>query len=211
VTPAVKVSAMSQDERESLARVKRELRLIQRSIDVLGSTPTAYHWLTTPCAALRGKAPRDIRYDMEGARRVSAALRRRALRQRKVRSAGFGSSEDGAALTAWLWKKCRALGDRRPAMLLALSSSPMVEDALAFLAASRYRVGLIVIMSIIFAISTIARYVGLSVASTSVLQRFNLGPVEPIWRGDQRINHRSPWPGFLVHPLRARRCTSGAF
>jgi uncharacterized protein (DUF2384 family) len=61
---------MRQAERESIARVKRALRLIQCSIEVLGSTPAAYHWLTMPCAALRGKAPRDIHYDVFGARRV---------------------------------------------------------------------------------------------------------------------------------------------
>ena len=109
---------MRKDERESLARVKRELRLIQRSLDVLGSTPTAYHWLTTPCAALRGKAPRDIHFDLEGARCVATALRRRAVRQREVRSAGLASFANEADLIAWLWKKCRALGYRRPAMML---------------------------------------------------------------------------------------------
>jgi hypothetical protein len=66
----------------------------------------------------------------------------------------------------------------RTAMLLILGSSPMVEGIPAFFAASRYGVGLITIMSIVFAISTIATYIGLCVASTRGLQRVNLGPVE---------------------------------
>ncbi len=109
---------MRKVERESLARVKRELRLIQRSVDVLGSTVTAYFWLTTPCGALRGKAPCDIHYDVAGARRIATALRRRAQRQRLVQAAGLDALRDEAALTEWLWKKCRALGHRLPAMLL---------------------------------------------------------------------------------------------
>jgi uncharacterized protein (DUF2384 family) len=109
---------MRKDERESLARAKRVAGLAQRAVDVLGSTSAAYLWLTTSCAALRGKAPRDFHYDVDGARRVAGALRRRAVRQRKVRSAGLGAFEDEAALTVWLWKKCRQLGSQRPAMLL---------------------------------------------------------------------------------------------
>jgi uncharacterized protein (DUF2384 family) len=130
---------MRRDELQSLARVKRELRLIQRSIDVLGSTPTAYHWLTTPCAALRGKAPQDIRYDVGGARCVAIALRRRAVRQRKVRSAGLHAFEDEAALTAWLWKKCRQLGSQRPAMLLDTDRG--AREVLAILARTRRPAG----------------------------------------------------------------------
>jgi uncharacterized protein (DUF2384 family) len=109
---------MRRDERLSLARVKRVARLAQRTIDVLGGTAEAYFWLTKPCAALRGKAPHEIHYDLEGARRVTTILKRRAMRQRKVRSAGLAAFADEAALTAWLWKKCRRLGNRLPAMLL---------------------------------------------------------------------------------------------
>jgi len=109
---------MRKDDRESVARAKRVAKLAQRAVDVLGSASAAYHWLTTSCDALRGKSPRDIHYDVKGASRVATALRRRALRRRKVRSAGLGAFEDEAALTVWLWKKNRALGNRLPAMLL---------------------------------------------------------------------------------------------
>ena len=54
----------------------------------------------------------------------------------------------------------------------------MVEGIPAFFAASNYGVGLIVIMSVAFAASTIATYVVLCVYSASGLQRLNLGPVE---------------------------------
>jgi ABC-type nickel/cobalt efflux system permease component RcnA len=65
----------------------------------------------------------------------------------------------------------------RMALLLVLGSSPMVEGIPAFFAASRYGVGLIALMSVAFAASTIATYVGLSVSSASGLQRVNLGPI----------------------------------
>jgi len=64
------------------------------------------------------------------------------------------------------------------ALLLVLGSSPMVEGIPAFFAASRYGIGLVLIMSVAFALSTIAAYVILSVSSASGLQRINLGPVE---------------------------------
>jgi len=66
----------------------------------------------------------------------------------------------------------------RTALLLVLGSSPMVEGIPAFFAASRYGIGLIVLMSLAFAASTIATYVVLSVYSASGLQRVNLGPFE---------------------------------
>lgn len=128
---------MRKADRKSLARAKRVARLAQRAVDVLGSTSAAYHWLTAPCAALRGKVPHDIHFDVEGARRVATALRRRTLRQRHVRSAGLGAFEDAAALTAWLWKKCRALGNRRPAMLL--DSDRGAREVLAIMSKIRQR------------------------------------------------------------------------
>jgi hypothetical protein len=64
------------------------------------------------------------------------------------------------------------------ALLLLLGSSPMVEGIPAFFAAARYGAGLIVLMSVLFAASTIATYVVLSVYSASGLQRIKLGPVE---------------------------------
>ena len=44
-------------------------------------------------------------------------------------------------------------------MLLILGSSPMVEGIPAFFAASKDGVGLVVVMSVVFAISTITTYV----------------------------------------------------
>lgn len=64
------------------------------------------------------------------------------------------------------------------ALLLILGSSPMVEGIPAFFAASRYGVGLIIVMSVVFALATIATYVLLCVYSAAGLQRVSLGPVE---------------------------------
>ena len=66
----------------------------------------------------------------------------------------------------------------RTALLLILGSSPMVEGIPAFFAAGKYGVGLIVVMSVVFAISTIATYVLLCVFSTAGLQRVRLGAFE---------------------------------
>ena len=54
----------------------------------------------------------------------------------------------------------------------------MVEGIPAFFAASTFGIGLIIVMSIVFAISTIATYVLLSVYSTAGLQRIRLGAFE---------------------------------
>jgi len=66
----------------------------------------------------------------------------------------------------------------RTALLLILGSSPMVEGIPAFFAAAKYGIGLIVVMAIVFAISTIATYVLLCVYSTAGLQRVRLGAFE---------------------------------
>jgi hypothetical protein len=66
----------------------------------------------------------------------------------------------------------------RTALLLILGSSPMVEGIPAFFAASKYGAGLLIVMSAIFAISTIATYVLLCVYSTAGLQRIRLGAFE---------------------------------
>lgn len=66
----------------------------------------------------------------------------------------------------------------RMALMLIVGSSPMVEGIPAFFAASRYGVGLLSIMAVVFALSTIATYVVICVAATSGAQRFNLGPLE---------------------------------
>jgi hypothetical protein len=63
----------------------------------------------------------------------------------------------------------------RTALLLILGSSPTVEGIPAFFAAGKYGVGLVILMSIVFAISTIATYVLLCVYSTAGLQRIQLG------------------------------------
>jgi nickel/cobalt transporter (NicO) family protein len=66
----------------------------------------------------------------------------------------------------------------RTALLLILGSSPMVEGIPAFFAASKYGVGLIILMSLVFAATTIATYVLLCVYSVAGLQRVSLGPME---------------------------------
>jgi len=66
----------------------------------------------------------------------------------------------------------------RTALLLILGSSPMVEGIPAFFAASQYGIGLIIVMSLVFAVSTIATYMVLCVYSTAGLQRVSLGPLE---------------------------------
>jgi nickel/cobalt transporter (NicO) family protein len=66
----------------------------------------------------------------------------------------------------------------RTALLLILGSSPMVEGIPAFFAASKFGISLIVVMSIVFAISTIATYVLLCVYSTAGLERVRLGSFE---------------------------------
>lgn len=61
---------------------------------------------------------------------------------------------------------------------LILGSSPMVEGIPAFFAASRYGAGLLMIMAIVFAASTIATYVTLCIASAGGLRRLRLGRFE---------------------------------
>lgn len=67
---------------------------------------------------------------------------------------------------------------QRTALLLIIGSSPMVEGIPAFFAAWRYGIALIALMSVVFAVSTIATYVALCVASASGLQKLNIGPFE---------------------------------
>lgn len=66
----------------------------------------------------------------------------------------------------------------RTALLLVLGSSPMVEGIPSFFAASRYGVGTITVMAVLFAASTIVTYVALSVGAASGLQRLRLGALE---------------------------------
>ena len=67
---------------------------------------------------------------------------------------------------------------KRTALLLILGSSPMVEGIPAFFAAGRYGIGLIAVMAVLFAFSTIATYVVLCVYSVAGLQRVKLGALE---------------------------------
>jgi ABC-type nickel/cobalt efflux system permease component RcnA len=64
------------------------------------------------------------------------------------------------------------------ALLLILGSSPMIEVLPAFFAAGKYGVGQIIVMSLVFAASTIVTYVVLCVASVAGLERVTLGPLE---------------------------------
>jgi hypothetical protein len=66
----------------------------------------------------------------------------------------------------------------RVALLLILGSSPMVEGIPAFFAAARFGAGLLAIMALCFALSTIATYVILCVASGAALQNLSFGAVE---------------------------------
>ncbi len=66
----------------------------------------------------------------------------------------------------------------RTALILILGSSPMVEGIPAFFAAGKYGVGLILVMSVVFALSTIVTYVVLCVYSTQGLRQVKLGPLE---------------------------------
>ena len=66
----------------------------------------------------------------------------------------------------------------RTALLLILGSSPMVEGIPAFFAAGKYGVATILLMAVVFAISTIAIYVLLCVYSAAGLQRVRLGAFE---------------------------------
>jgi hypothetical protein len=66
----------------------------------------------------------------------------------------------------------------RTALLLILGSSPMVEGIPAFFAAGKYGPGLIAVMAVLFAASTIATYVALCVSGTAGLERVKLGAFE---------------------------------
>ncbi len=66
----------------------------------------------------------------------------------------------------------------RNALLLIVGSSPMVEGIPAFFAVGKYGVGLIVIMALVFATSTITTYVLLCVFSTTRLQSLNFDAFE---------------------------------
>ncbi|HEY1710183.1 MAG TPA: hypothetical protein VGG10_18075 [Rhizomicrobium sp.] len=84
----------------------------------------------------------------------------------------------GATLHGGPERGDRARVPTRTALLLILGSSPMVEGIPTFFAAGKYGVGLIVVMSFVFGLATIATYVALCVCSTAGLKRISLGPLE---------------------------------
>ena len=66
----------------------------------------------------------------------------------------------------------------RMALLLILGSSPMMEGIPAFFAAGQYGIGLLVIMALVFAASTVATYVLLSVYSAAGIRKIRFGRFE---------------------------------
>lgn len=66
----------------------------------------------------------------------------------------------------------------RMTLMLILGSSPMVEGIPAFFAAARFGPGLLTVMAVLFATSTILTYVTLCAYSSSALQRFSFGRLE---------------------------------
>jgi ABC-type nickel/cobalt efflux system permease component RcnA len=63
-------------------------------------------------------------------------------------------------------------------LLLILGSSPMIEGVPAFFAAGKYGFGLLIVMTLVFAASTMATYVILSVYSAKGLQQIRFGRFE---------------------------------
>lgn len=66
----------------------------------------------------------------------------------------------------------------RTALLLIIGSSPMVEGIPAFFAAAKYGPGLLAIMAVVFAVSTIATYIIMCLLGASGLQNVNFGRFE---------------------------------
>lgn len=66
----------------------------------------------------------------------------------------------------------------RSALLLIIGSSPMIEGIPAFFAASKYGITQLLIMAVVFAVSTTATYILLCVAGASGLERLRLGKFE---------------------------------
>jgi len=67
---------------------------------------------------------------------------------------------------------------QRTALVLILGSSPMIEGLPAFFAAGKFGLGLIVVMSLVFAASTIVTYVVLCIGPMAGMERLKLGPLE---------------------------------
>lgn len=66
----------------------------------------------------------------------------------------------------------------RTALLLILGSSPMIEGIPAFFAASRFGVGQLLLMTLVFGVSTITAYVVLCDVSTQGVQNVSFGRFE---------------------------------
>jgi len=94
----------------------------------------------------------------------------------------------GAWIAIGAWRELRAHHDchdherdsmgTRTSLMLILGSSPMLEGIPAFFAAAKFGPGLIALMSLCFAVSTIATYVALCTLSGAALERLHLGPLE---------------------------------
>jgi hypothetical protein len=92
----------------------------------------------------------------------------------------------GAWIAIGAWRELRAHHDHehldskgtRTSLMLILGSSPMLEGIPAFFAAAKFGPGLIALMSLCFAVSTIATYVALCTLSGAALERLHLGPLE---------------------------------
>jgi hypothetical protein len=67
---------------------------------------------------------------------------------------------------------------KRTALLLILGSSPMIEGIPAFFAAGKFGVGVIIVMAVVFAISTIVTYVLLCTLSYAGIENMRLGTFE---------------------------------
>jgi hypothetical protein len=94
----------------------------------------------------------------------------------------------GAWIAIGAWRELRAHHDchdherdsmgTRTSLMLILGSSPILEGIPAFFAAAKFGPGLIALMSLCFAVSTIATYVALCTLSGAALERLHLGPLE---------------------------------
>ena len=89
-----------------------------------------------------------------------------------------GSHDDDSAVHSKDGTETAPKTSSRTALLLILGSSPMVEGIPAFFAAGKYGPGLIAIMAVVFAVSTILTYILLCVYSTVGLQRVKFGVLE---------------------------------
>src|SRR5665213_3670367 len=90
---------------------------------------------------------------------------------------------------------------QRTALLLILGSSPMIEGLPAFFAAGKFGVGLIIVMSLVFAASTIITYIVFCVASVAGLERVKLGSLERYGEVSSGLFIAAVGVAFWVWPL----------